>query len=79
MSRPSANPSDSKDVGKPEGGRLADAACGDLPLPDMDEAAQERPRGDHNAAGAQFASVRELDARDGALRKEKIVRFGLDQ
>ena len=50
-------------AGKAERGRLADPAGRDLPLTDMDEAAQERAGGQHHSGGA------EASGRPGAARR----------
>ena len=79
LSRPSAKPSRSSVPRKPKRRRLADPAGRDLPLADMDQAAQERAGGQHHRAGAQARGHRPAARRDHApVGDQQIVGLALD-
>ena len=84
FSRPSSKPSPLERARQPDRWRFADPAGRDLPLADMDQAAQEGAGGQHHRAGAR-AGGRRSGSRDGAgdaglIRRSttRVVGLALD-
>lgn len=61
-----------KGAGETERRGLADAAGGNLPLADMDRAAQESARGQHHSSSSEGAAIRKPNASHLAFAREVI-------
>ena len=78
FSRPSAKPARSSVRESPVAGASPDPAGRNLPLADVDEAAQKRAGGQHDSAAPKHPAVGKPHARHATVRRDEIVDFALD-
>ena len=85
LSRPSVKPARSSVAERPSAGASPTRPAGDLPLADMDQAAQEGAGGEHDRAGSKVPAIGQAHAGDAAVREQRgrpprlrsTVRFGV--